>query len=174
MLLGLLTGLAGAEVADDVPVERFTHGALEILDPWAKGTLGDAHAARVFFQFRNHGERADFLIGARCTIATAGTLLRAGARTVSRIALPPGGALHELHDAGYHLELRALALPLTLGKTFPLELTFERAGTIVITVTSRFHSPGFGRRLREAARRGDIETLRALDPGAARSSAASE
>ena len=56
-----------------------------------------------------------------------------------------------------------LWVPLYGEGQFPLELEFAHAGQLTIEVTSRFHSPNLTRRIRAAARRGDIiETLHNL------------
>jgi len=55
-------------------------------------------------------------------------------RAIPSVEIGPGGRL-ELKPDGYHLMLVELKQPLRAGETFPLMLTFERAGTIRTMVT---------------------------------------
>lgn len=148
--------------ADDRP-EIFTVGAIEIIDPWAQSVIGEVHGAQIFFEFRNHGKAEDSLIAAHSSIADGPIIFRSTRdATVRHIDIPGGGEAFELNKNGYHIELTGANVPLTMGKRFPMTLRFERAGTINITVTSRFHSPQLARRIRAAAERGDVTALREL------------
>lgn len=168
LLLASMMPLRAETPAKDVE-EKYTLGVLEISDPWAKATIGDAHAAQVFFEFRNHGPKADRLLSARASIdaasvqfklATAPSTSRA-TQTLSSIEIPVGGP-YALSPVGYYIELSALAAPLTMGKAFALELEFAQAGSLTVQVTSRFHSPSLTARIRAAARRGDLKALQNL------------
>ena len=53
-------------------------------------------------------------------------------RQLDAIDVPPGSAV-TLKPSGIHLMLR-LARPLKEGETFPLTLTFAKAGAVVVTV----------------------------------------
>lgn len=140
-------------------------GALEIVEPWAFRTVGATHAVQVFFVAHNHGDVADSLIAAHSPLARGATVLQApGGRTVADITIPAGGAPYELAAAGYRIELAGFTLPLTMGKRFPVTLEFKHAGRVTVEVTSRFHAPDLGRRIRAAIRRGDTRALEALAP----------
>ncbi len=174
--VALLVALAAAcaeEGADpgadaEPPPQVYRVGGIEVIDPWAKSAIGD-HDARLFFEFRNTGE-ADRLISARSPIAAGETRFRlvvrgdAGreVRSLGHIEIPTTDTPFELTEIGYYVELLGVQVPLTMGKELPVTLEFERAGRVDVVFPSRFHSPSLGRRIRAAARSGDLETLRAL------------
>ena len=56
------------------------------------------------------------------------------------LPFPAGGSV-ALKPGSYHVMLIGLKKPLTVGETFPLTLTFEKAGNISVTVAG----PGHGR-----------------------------
>lgn len=70
-------------------------------------------------------------------------------RPVSWIDLP-GGREVSLRPGGYHLMLSGLSRPLTQGEKISLSLTFEKAGTVSLTVpvenfiSGEPHRPGAG------------------------------
>lgn len=147
-------------------------GAIELIDPWAKSAIGD-HDAKLFFEFRNAGE-PDRLIGASSPIAAGDTRFRLvvqgeggrEVRTLESIEIPTTETPFELTEVGYYIELLEVQVPLTMGKELPVTLEFENAGRVDLVFPSRFHSPSLGRRIRAAARSGDLEALRALRDGA--------
>ena len=143
-------------------------GDLEIIDPWAKSAIG-VPEAKLFFRFRNHGD-ADRLEAAESAVAGGPTYFYLvgsddSGRSLERLGgidIPPTDTPFELSEAGYYVELTELEVPLVMGSRFEVELRFARAGTVVVPFVNRFHSPELSRRIREAAQRGDLETLRAL------------
>ena len=54
-------------------------------------------------------------------------------RRVDAVPVPGGGSA-ELKPGGRHVMLIGLRAPLKEGGTFPLTLTFDKAGTITVTV----------------------------------------
>lgn len=153
---------ATAATPEDEP-EVFAAGAIEIIDPWASSGIGEAHAAAVFFAFRNRSGKVDRLLAASTPVASGGVRLRAGpGHDVAAIEIPADGSAHAFTRNGHHLALEGLTVPLTMGRRFPLELRFASAGTVTVTVTSRFHSPQLARQIRDAARRGDTAALKRL------------
>ncbi|MEM7468804.1 MAG: copper chaperone PCu(A)C [Pseudomonadota bacterium] len=159
-----------ATLADD-EIVRHRLGDLTITDPWAKSAIGE-HNVKLFFEFQNHGDRDDQLLAFRSSINHGENRIIAveaadGKRALSDIPaliLPAGGHTFELSEIGYFLQLDGLDRPILMGSTFTVELVFERAGTIEMAFSGRFHSPKLTRRIRAAAERGDIEALRALRP----------
>ena len=148
-----------ADLGADAPAERHSLGAIEISDPWALYAADEATVARVFFDFRNSGTADDHLLAAAASTGAAVTFGAAGADTVATIPLPAGGDTHRLRPAGYYLLVSGLRTPLTAGREFSLTLRFAHAGTIEIPVRSRFHSPALLRHIRQAAERGELESL---------------
>ncbi len=152
----------------DEPAEVYALGGLEIIDPWAKSAIG-VHDAKLFFEFRNLGD-ADRLVAARSAAAAGPSYFRLATResvdgavqTLDSVPIPSTTTPYEFSEIGYYIELTGMEIPLVMGKQFAVELRFERAGSIAIPFTTRFHSPKLGRRIREAAQRGDLEALRTL------------
>jgi len=55
---------------------------------------------------------------------------------VDSVAVPAGGTV-EFAPGGYHVMLIDLATPLEVGTSFPLTLTFAKAGTVTLTAEVR-------------------------------------
>ena len=56
-----------------------------------------------------------------------------GMQPVARVDVPAGGSV-TFAPGGYHVMLEGLATAPAVGSTFPLTLTFEKAGQIAVTV----------------------------------------
>lgn len=113
---------------------------LQILDPWARGSAGRTETAAAFLRIRNISDHADRLVAARTGIAEAAELhthlhedgvMRM--RQVEYIDLPADETI-ELAPGGDHVMLFQLKTPLQEGQSFPLSLTFEKAGTLEVEV----------------------------------------
>jgi len=160
----------GLDLADEAEVHQI--GQIRIVDPWSKSAVGTGHTAKLFFEFENLGKEPDKLIGVRADLASGRTIFRAvdvknGERQVAAIEaidIPLADTTFELTEVGYYIELTGLEVPMLMGKRFPVELDFERAGKGTIEFAARFQSPKLTRRIREAASRGDIEALKAMRP----------
>lgn len=171
---GLL--LAGAAHAADIEpadeAEIFRAGDIEIIDPWAKTSIGGAHQAKLFFEFRNHGTQADSLVNATSGLASGPTRLILVAadekervyRQIDAIEIPVADHTYELTEVGYFIELTGIEVPILMGRRFDVDLEFRRAGRVSVEFVARFHSPKLIRRIREAAARGDVDALKALRP----------
>lgn len=113
---------------------------LHIGHPYARATPPGARAGGAFFTVENRGSQDDRLIavaspaaaGAELhTMAMDGNVMRMRAlRTID----VPAGAKVALQPGGFHVMLLDLKQPLAVGEKIPLTLTFERAGTIEVTV----------------------------------------
>ncbi|MFT4563925.1 MAG: copper(I)-binding protein [Gammaproteobacteria bacterium] len=158
------------DLADEAEIHLV--GDIKLTDPWAKSAVGSGHTAKLFFEFRNLGEHPDRLVNVRASLASGATAffavgLKDGKRhlnPIDAIDIPVAKHAFELTEVGYYIELTGLEVPMLMGKRFPVELTFERAGSATVEFSARFHSPKLNRRIREAASRGDIEALKALRP----------
>ena len=135
MLFGLfmaLTFVGAVSVAEAVKVRRLP--SLIVL------LLIGARTGAVFFTVDNASKEADRLLRASTPIA-AGIVLHQMAledgvmkmRAVPSVEVRAGGRL-ELKPNGYHLMLLDLKQPLKVGEKFPLTLTFEDVGTVLISV----------------------------------------
>ncbi|HXP03924.1 MAG TPA: copper chaperone PCu(A)C [Stellaceae bacterium] len=114
-------------------------GDLQITNAWARATPGAAQTAAAYVTIIS--TTGDRLTGASTPVAQKAelhTMTMDGnvmkMRQVDGIDLPAGQGV-TLKPGGYHIMLTGLAQPLTEGQTFPLTLTFDKAGTREVTVT---------------------------------------
>jgi copper(I)-binding protein len=114
---------------------------LVIADAWALPSPRGTKVAAGFFTVANGGSESDRLIGA--------TSARAGRMEVHEIAsdggvvkmrqlsagfeVPSGGSAM-LKEDGVHLMFLDVDTPFTEGETIPVALSFEKAGTIEVTM----------------------------------------
>jgi copper(I)-binding protein len=173
LLLALVGGGTSAiELNPEDEAEVYQLGNIRIVDPWAKSSGTGARAAKLFFEFQNDTNQSDKLVSARSPIASGATKFQSvlvndagrSVATIDAIEIPASEKVFELTEVGYYVELNGLEQPVLMGTRFPVELRFERGGSITIEFAVRFHSPKLARRIRDAAARGDIEALKALRP----------
>ena len=114
--------------------------ALEVTQPWARASIGAAKAGAAYLTIVNHGEAVDRLIGTATPVAEHAALhthlMQEGVmrmRALEAVEVAPGEPT-VLEPGGLHVMLMGLRQPLTEGETFPLMLTFQRAGTIEVEV----------------------------------------
>lgn len=125
----------GEETHDDVAA---TVGEISILSPAARATVNEVTA--VYFTIHNHGE-ADRLISAASNVTANVQLhevvMQDGSMQMRQVEAGievPANSDVELKPGGYHVMLLDLAEPLDLGSEIELELTFEKAGVVSLTV----------------------------------------
>jgi len=141
-LFGLLLLLSAAiAVWPALAAKEYRADKLLIMDPIARATPPGARTGAVYFTIDNAGNETDRLLRASTPIAGGVSLHQMAfedglmkMRAIPSLEIRPGGRL-ELKPDGYHLMLVDLKQPLRAGETFPLMLTFERAGTIRTIVT---------------------------------------
>lgn len=128
---------AGSALAADYRVED-----LYIDSPHARPTIANQPTSAAYLTIENRGTGADKLIAASSPIAKSveihtmsmeGNVMKM--REVPNIALPPAAKITMQPGNGYHLMLFGLRQPLKAGETFPMTLTFEKAGKTDVTVT---------------------------------------
>ncbi len=121
-------GQAAAAKAGDIAVEQ----------PFARAT--PAKVGGVFLTLKNGGGTADKLVKAASPVAESvelhthikdGDAMRM--RAVENIPVPANGQT-ALEPGGYHIMLIGLKQALKEGTSFPLTLTFEKAGSVTVTV----------------------------------------
>ena len=136
--VGALTALAPA-AALAVPDRRA--GALVIHDPWARPSMPGAPNSAAYMTLQNNGARADRLIGgsspacARVEVhemSMAGGVMRM--RPLTDGLSLPAHAEARLAPGGFHIMLIGLRRPLSVGTRITLNLRFERAGPVTLTV----------------------------------------
>ena len=114
-------------------------GDITIEKPWARASAGMAKAGAAFMTLRNQGA-TDRLVAASAPVARVtelhthimdGDVMRM--RKVETIEVT-GGTMTTLAPGGLHVMLMGLHAPLQEGTSFPLTLTFERAGQMTVDV----------------------------------------
>ncbi len=118
-------------------------GDVRVEQAWARATPGKSRNGAAYITISNHGASADRLVAAATPAAKRAevhTHLMAGGimrmRPAGAIEVKPGEPV-VFRPGGLHLMLMGLAAPLKEGETFPLTLTFERAGPVEVQVTVR-------------------------------------
>ena len=113
-------------------------GDLQIEHPYTRASAG--RTGGVFLEIANKGKTADRLVSAAASIAGTvelhttvkdGEVMRM--RPVAAIDIPASGAA-KLQPGGLHVMLIGLTKPLKEGESFPLTLTFEKAGKVEVKV----------------------------------------
>ncbi|MFQ5934862.1 MAG: copper chaperone PCu(A)C [Acidiferrobacterales bacterium] len=136
-LLAFLTLSVGIR-ADD-----YTVGDIRIQHPWSLALPEVARNGAAYMKISNHGTGTDRLISGSSPIAARvevhthkmeGGVMKM--RRLEAIEVRPGKP-SILQPGELHLMLVGLKEPLTVGKTFPLTLNFERAGSVEVTVKVR-------------------------------------
>jgi len=118
---------------------------IEIDHPWARATAGGSANGAVYLKIVNHG--GDDTLIAAATPAAGKAELHVSAnengvmtmRPLGEVAVKAGSTV-EFKPNGMHVMLLGLKQPLKAGETFPLTLTFRKAGTIATAV--KVEKPG--------------------------------
>ena len=112
---------------------------LEVTDAWARDSVGGTANAAVFMTIASG--TPDRLIAASTPVANRTDLMTMvgeggtmGMTYLEAIDIPAGDPV-SLDSGGLHVWLDDLERPLTSGQTFPLVLTFEKAGERRVTVS---------------------------------------
>lgn len=141
---GISALILAATIAAAAPATAgdFTVGDLTISNPWARASAGKANnGAAYLMQIVNNGHDVDRLIAVATPAAKTAELhnhiMEDGImkmRPVKAIEVNPGEP-SMLKPGGLHIMMMNLQKPLTPGETFPMTLTFEKAGKIEVPVT---------------------------------------
>lgn len=114
--------------------------AVQVKEPWARATAGKVGGV---FLTLAPGAAADRLTSAQSPVAGKvelhttvkdGDVMRM--RPVNAIEVKPGAPV-ELKPGGLHIMLIDLKQPLKQGDRIPLQLVFEKAGPVAVTVEVR-------------------------------------
>jgi periplasmic copper chaperone A len=113
-------------------------GQLEVSDAWSRATPGKSATGAAYVTIRS--STADKLVAVSSPVAKRAelhTMSMSGMvmkmRPIADIDIPAGQAV-TLQPGGMHIMLVGLAKPLQTGQTFPLTLTFEKAGSRTVNV----------------------------------------
>ena len=114
--------------------------SIEVTDAWARAMPKGAKTGAAYITVVNKGATEDKLVGASAPLAAEAQLHTTindngvmKMRPVSAIDVKPGATV-TLKPGGLHLMLMGVKEPLAEGQSFPLTLTFAKAGKIETTV----------------------------------------
>ena len=131
-LLALAAGLVIASAALAQPTQ------LEVSNAWARATPGKAENGAAYLTIRS--PNADRLVSVSSPVAKKAelhTMSMAGMvmkmRPLDSLDIPAGQPV-TLKPGGEHIMLLGLEHPLREGQSFPLTLSFEKAGTRTVNV----------------------------------------
>lgn len=132
-LVFLALGLVVPAAAEDYKL-----GSLEIAHVWARPSTGKTGAA--YFDIANAGKADDALIGVETDAAAKvqihdmtmdGNVMRM--RKIDRVPVAAGQTV-KIAPGGLHIMLIGLKAPLTEGGSFPMRVSFEKAGSLDVKV----------------------------------------
>jgi periplasmic copper chaperone A len=113
-------------------------GQLEVNNAWARATPGKSDVGAAYVTIRSPA--ADKLVAASSPVAKKTelhTMTMSGMvmkmRPIAAIDIPAGHPV-TLAPGGLHIMLMGLKKPLKAGQSFPLTLTFEKAGSRTVDV----------------------------------------
>jgi periplasmic copper chaperone A len=115
--------------------------SITVDQPYARATPAGAATGAAYMTLTNKSRAADRLTAASSSVADKVQIhemaVTNGIMQMRELAnglpVPAGGSV-VLKPGGYHVMLMGLKKPLKAGDTFPLTLTFEKAGNISVTV----------------------------------------
>jgi hypothetical protein len=112
-----------------------------VSDAWARPTLKGTRTGAVYLTLTNRGSAADHLVAISTPVAERAELhedvMTKGVmsmKPVPDLALAAGASV-AIAPGHYHVMLIGARAPLAAGQSFPLTLTFEKAGPIGASVT---------------------------------------
>ncbi len=134
--------VTAAAIAGTAMAADYMLGDITVGEPWARASAGKARNGAAYMTIRNAGA-ADRLVAASAKVSKKAELhthIRDGdvmrMRRVDAINLD-AYARTKLEPGGLHVMLMGLNAPLKEGDSFPLTLTFERAGEVTVDVPVR-------------------------------------
>lgn len=133
-VLAMIAALAAMPAA---ACETFVAGDLAVGNVWSRATIGAERPAVVYMGIDNAGA-ADALTGVSTPIAEMAmiheTVISEGKASMphlDRVDIPAQGTAL-LAPSGTHVMLMGLSRQLDAGESFPLTLTFEKAGDVQV------------------------------------------
>ena len=135
----VLTGLVLSAFCLVARAHTFKLGEITIGHPYARATAAGQASGGGYLKLENKGAD-DKLLSASADVAASvelhsmsmeGDVMRM--RQVDGVALPKGKTV-ELKPGALHIMLVGLKAPLKDGDKFPMQLRFEKAGEVTVTV----------------------------------------
>jgi len=142
LMTGVAVACAVSMIGAAAWAQNYRAGSIEVEHPWALATTGyDLTNSAAYMRIGDHGTQPDQLVSAASPVARKVALHVFtvengvyGMYPVSAIQIAPGSALTVLEPGGAHVMLEGLKQPLKAGESFPLTLSFKRAGTLHVEV----------------------------------------
>lgn len=141
MLARVLLMLLAACMSLPATAHEYRLGGLEIVHPWARASAEGAKNGAAYLDIVSHAETPDRLIAARSPQAASTELHMHMSengimtmRPVEAVEIAPGEHV-VMRPGSFHIMLLGLSGPLVEGQSFPLVLTFGKAGEIEVSVT---------------------------------------
>lgn len=120
--------------------EKGPHDGLEISKAWARKTGSRTASAAVYLEIKNASDEAETLLGVSSARAAMATIHRSFEQDgIMRMEMQdeqeiaPGSTV-TFAPGSIHIMLMRLDQPLVEGQVFPVTLTFEHAGDVVVYV----------------------------------------
>ena len=119
------------------------HITVRVTAAWSRATPPTAEVGAAYFNLSAHGHGTDRLVGAWAPVAKKaelhthvmqGNLMKM--RKMVAVEVHPEAPV-QFAPGGNHVMLMGLKAPLKEGDRFPLTLTFEKAGDVVVEVRVR-------------------------------------
>jgi len=138
VLMSFLLALAiNGQVHAQIPDAK----SIVIDHPWARATPAGAKTGAAYMTLINNGDSGDRLLAAKTPVADSVQFHSVSEengvsrmREMRAVEVPPGGKV-TFSPGGMHIMVVGLKQPLKEGQTFPLSLTFEKAGKVEVTVS---------------------------------------
>ena len=136
----LATTISGGLAKDAGAVSA---GQLLIDQAWTRATPGGAKVGAGYMSIINHGDAADRLIAVKSDIAERVEIhtmtMQGGVMRMRQLedglVLAPK-SITELKPGGYHVMFIGLKKPITKGEEIKVQLTFEKAGAVDLTLAA--------------------------------------
>ncbi len=133
--------MAAALIAQPLGAAEYRAGDMVVTQPWARASAGAGRAGAAYVTLHNRGGQADRLMGVSTPVAghaalhghrMQGNVMRMYSH--GPLAVPAGKAV-TLRPGGLHIMLMGLKERLNKGATFPMTLSFEKAGAVEVQVS---------------------------------------
>jgi|SRR6476661_3972037 len=141
MIKQFLAVFSAALLSGAVHAAGYRAGDISITDPHARPTVAGQPGGAAYLTLENTGRAADRLVGVSSPVAQSaqihtmrmdGDVMRM--REAGELPLAPAARVEMKPGMGYHIMLNGLKQPLQEGASFPLTLTFEKAGKVEVSV----------------------------------------
>ena len=144
--LTLVASLLVVSLGLSALAQDYKLGNLHIDQVWARASAGPVKNGATYLTITSQGAESDRLVSVETEVAKRAELHThvmqddvMKMRPIEAIEVAAGEPT-ELRPGGLHIMLMGLKAPLVEGESFPLLLTFERAGSIEVEV--RIKGPG--------------------------------